>query len=1291
MDIKELLAKCEELELKEDGIDNVVTGLTSLIADDDEWDELGEYIINTSRMYDKFCQPAMKKIRAGKGDEIDWRKIAIEGARMYAREIEPLHLDGDGYKKTAEYLKDYYTNLAKSGISESVNNELIIEWDFINPNGNSENDTIDAKLIIKKEEDGTFSWKETYDDAHAEGFETAGEAYENAVENENNVEGAYGLSDYDGFQIDKDYDEVVAFFGENIAEDFKPAKMKKAEYKEIDIKEPEVEKLKEEKDLAETPAEMKQAKYKDMKIEKPEVEPLKEEVAEKITFKLGDADVEVSNDTKEEFTAEEIKAVIEKENPPIFFSDADSYHYIMDFSFEKNGKKYWIESKHIEGDFSKFELNIYEGINESIAGSLIKELNLLESKEVGNIIPAEMKKAEFDEIKPTKILADENGLKAEKELKEDFLVKEFNKDGEEVFWKKFNSKQELDNQINAIKIANKEQGKENTIKGFQLEGNEWKELKEGVEDKTVNFMNKPLHYEFFNKRSAGDFLTLEVGKGELKYNGEDYHIFVGHNIDTKQFKFTVIFDENPEKNCDIMDSFLKDDISKADLENLKNAIYDEYIVNEDLDDEKEPTKVTVKVSDVEWDTDDEEVDLPKEFTLTVDHYDDTDLDDEVSDAISDEYGFCHFGFNYIVDGQGVNEEYINPTIFYSVERLVEGGNPDNIQDFDRIDQFDTFEQADDYIKRHIVDEETGLAIISSIYTYDNVTETPDEDLNSLKIEKFVPANKPMGETRADKIRKGIRKRVVREDNKANPTQDGCGEFRYQIGDYIRMTRKAQAEGRRLFGANFKSIKGEILDRFQGNLEMNLPNTYVVKMEDGTEESVAETLVEYWGTKRKKESVGESVKNPIESIHTGRNIYIKLNPEFENISLSELFKIIELGGTEETNSFWRTVIREKRGHITIKRNENESNELMFYPNTWKDKNFKIKTVAGVPFEDTFHAYGFAKNESFEDKTINEEEKTYYLYAGYYELYLTDHKLTPPYMYQAENTDLNQLINDNISEIDDEGKWTNPDAAFSTDSATICFDKNIIDELNKTDLFGGEIDMYHDALSDAEFNGEDEDKVKEDYHIYDLSKYYADKNESMNEVSLENAVDSNDKRQYNSLKAELKAKASGEEADEKEAEKLADKATKSNELLKRWKKAKGFKESAEIVVAKFDEGLHEIVKCDKGYFNRYNIKDGKARFTTQCVESLPTALGALKKRFPNACEDQMKVTESLKEEWVNFEGYKFKGIVNPKSGEIIYSKLTPKTKRITQADIKININDKESLENKEVIQAAKKAIN
>ena len=58
----------------------------------------------------------------------------------------------------------------------------------------------------------------------------------------------------------------------------------------------------------------------------------------------------------------------------------------------------------------------------------------------------------------------------------------------------------------------------------------------------------------------------------------------------------------------------------------------------------------------------------------------------------------------------------------------------------------------------------------------------------------------------------------------------------------------------------------------------------------------------------------------------------------------------------------------------------------------------------------------------------------------------------------------------------------------------------------------------------------------------------------------------------------------------------------------------------VVVSYDNGKHEIVKCDKGYFNKYNITEGKARFTTKCVKTLPTAIGALKKRFPDAEEDK-----------------------------------------------------------------------
>ena len=110
-----------------------------------------------------------------------------------------------------------------------------------------------------------------------------------------------------------------------------------------------------------------------------------------------------------------------------------------------------------------------------------------------------------------------------------------------------------------------------------------------------------------------------------------------------------------------------------------------------------------------------------------------------------------------------------------------------------------------------------------------------------------------------------------------------------------------------------------------------------------------------------------------------------------------------------------------------------------------------------------------NERLE-QLLNEDKKTYYIYAGYYEIYITDHELSAPYMYQAENTNLNDLLNDNISVIDENGEWLNPDAAFATDT-TIIIDKTLIPEIFNTDLF----------------EGYDEDTLKNDT-IADLSAYY-----------------------------------------------------------------------------------------------------------------------------------------------------------------------------------------------------------
>ena len=57
----------------------------------------------------------------------------------------------------------------------------------------------------------------------------------------------------------------------------------------------------------------------------------------------------------------------------------------------------------------------------------------------------------------------------------------------------------------------------------------------------------------------------------------------------------------------------------------------------------------ILVTDIEWDVDDEEdmVDLPSELTLeTNEDLHGDELEEWISDEISNETGFCHRGFQY---------------------------------------------------------------------------------------------------------------------------------------------------------------------------------------------------------------------------------------------------------------------------------------------------------------------------------------------------------------------------------------------------------------------------------------------------------------------------------------------------------------------------------------------------------------------------------------------------------------------------------------------------------------------
>lgn len=60
------------------------------------------------------------------------------------------------------------------------------------------------------------------------------------------------------------------------------------------------------------------------------------------------------------------------------------------------------------------------------------------------------------------------------------------------------------------------------------------------------------------------------------------------------------------------------------------------------------TVVNVEIYDIEWDDDGEDVDLPTEVDATIEYSDGDEMDDLISDYLSNEYGYCVDDFIYDV-------------------------------------------------------------------------------------------------------------------------------------------------------------------------------------------------------------------------------------------------------------------------------------------------------------------------------------------------------------------------------------------------------------------------------------------------------------------------------------------------------------------------------------------------------------------------------------------------------------------------------------------------------------------
>jgi len=164
-------------------------------------------------------------------------------------------------------------------------------------------------------------------------------------------------------------------------------------------------------------------------------------------------------------------------------------------------------------------------------------------------------------------------------------------------------------------------------------------------------------------------IALPIKDGHDYYNGLDCILILGEHELKKYYL---------DEDCPAKEDFIADMVKLGcDEEKLKDAIdyikkngdkdrsdckevewWIDYDINLAEVENEEPETTTVHVTNVEWDTDDEEdlKDLPTDFMLSFEHYPDGDFDEEISDAISDKYGFTHIGFNWIMD-ESLKEQF----------------------------------------------------------------------------------------------------------------------------------------------------------------------------------------------------------------------------------------------------------------------------------------------------------------------------------------------------------------------------------------------------------------------------------------------------------------------------------------------------------------------------------------------------------------------------------------------------------------------------------------------------------
>ena len=136
-------------------------------------------------------------------DRLNSMSETVEGEKDMEEQHEDMATLTNKVDNVESDLEELLRSLTQA-VNEALDEKsLKIEWSFKNPDQYSEMDRIYEELIITRHADGTYSWEETENLEHAEGFATAEEAYADAEK---------VLEDYDDFQIDIDFSSLKEYF-----------------------------------------------------------------------------------------------------------------------------------------------------------------------------------------------------------------------------------------------------------------------------------------------------------------------------------------------------------------------------------------------------------------------------------------------------------------------------------------------------------------------------------------------------------------------------------------------------------------------------------------------------------------------------------------------------------------------------------------------------------------------------------------------------------------------------------------------------------------------------------------------------------------------------------------------------------------------------------------------------------------------------------------------------------------------------------------------------------------------